>query len=162
MSLNVSIEIVGNGLCAVPENVRQTAGHDTPVVPSKVFGFYTNTSINRNLNDFVHCLTEQPIDGLKGVAVMLPLGQQLIQNFCIGPGGGVEQDYSTVVSSGQQLLEGIFCRGLSIVVPIHIGEAPKDRFVPQLLRLLQIFFTIDPLGRPIKFWQFFPCNCRKE
>ena len=49
MSLNVSIEIVGNGLCAVPENVRQTAGHDTQVVPYKVFVFYTNTSINWNL-----------------------------------------------------------------------------------------------------------------
>ena len=48
LSLNVSIEIVGNGLCAVPENVRQTARNDTQVVPYKVFVFYTNTSLNRN------------------------------------------------------------------------------------------------------------------
>ena len=41
--------IVGNGLCAVPENVRQTARNDTQVVPYKVFAFYTNTSINWNL-----------------------------------------------------------------------------------------------------------------
>jgi hypothetical protein len=42
--------IVGNGLCAVPENVRQMARNDTQVVPYKVFAFYANTSINRNLN----------------------------------------------------------------------------------------------------------------
>ena len=41
--------IVGNGLCAVPENVRQMARNDTQVVPYKVFAFYANTSINRNL-----------------------------------------------------------------------------------------------------------------
>ena len=29
--------IVGNGLCAVPKNVRQMARNDTQVVPYKVF-----------------------------------------------------------------------------------------------------------------------------
>ena len=45
--------IVGNGLCAVPENVRQITRNDTQVVPYKVFAFYTNTSINPNLKYFI-------------------------------------------------------------------------------------------------------------
>ena len=45
--------IVGNGLCAVPKNVRQMARNDTQVVPYKVFAFYANTSINRDWEKFI-------------------------------------------------------------------------------------------------------------
>ena len=44
--------IVGNGLCAVPKNVRQMARNDTQVVPYKVFAQNANTLINWDLSQY--------------------------------------------------------------------------------------------------------------
>ena len=72
----------------------------------------------------------------------------------------MEQHHGAVVGAGNELGKSRLCGGLLVVVPIHIGKAPENRFITQFLSHFQIFLTVDPLGRPVVFGQllagFFP------
>ena len=72
----IEVFIVGNGLCAVPENVRQMERNDTQVVPYKVFAFYANTSINRNL-----ILGGQFLNFLRNLSISCNLTENFIQHL---------------------------------------------------------------------------------
>ena len=82
--------------------------------------------------------------------------QQFIQNICVGLGGAVEQHNGAGVDAGQQLVIGLFRRGLLVGVPVHIGQAPENRLVSQCLGLFQIAFAEFPLGRAVIFFHLFP------
>ena len=71
----IGVFIVGYGLCAVPENVRQITGNDTQVVPYKVFAFYANTSINWNLQLFQVDNTGDGLQLVDDLHMVLPLLQ---------------------------------------------------------------------------------------
>ena len=63
----------------------------------------------------------------------------------------MEQHHRAAVGPGQELSEGLLPGRLGVVVPVHIGKAPENSFIPQLLGHLQIFFAVDPLGRTVVF-----------
>ena len=66
----------------------------------------------------------------------------------------MEQHHRPIVDPGDELRKSGVCRGLLVVVPIHIGKAPKHRLVAQLLGIAQIVLAVDPLGWTVVFGHF--------
>ena len=63
----------------------------------------------------------------------------------------MQQHHCAGVGPRQQLGEGLLPGGLGIVVPVHVGKAPENRPVAQLLRHAQVFLTVYSLRRAVVF-----------
>ena len=98
-------------------------------------------------------LLVQLLQVAEGIAHILPLGQQLIEDGGVGFGGGVEQHHRSVVDPGQQLGESFLLRGLVIVALVGIRKAPEYRPVTQIPGHFQILLAVNTLGRPVVFGQ---------
>ena len=92
----------------------------------------------------------QLLQRCEAVAHSLPFCQQLVENIRVGRGGGVEEDDCAVVDTGQELGKRLFRRRLIVGVPVHIGQAPEDGFVPQRLGLAEIVLAVLALGRTVE------------
>ena len=100
----------------------------------------------------------QLVQGGEGVAHLLPLGQQVIQDRSVGGGGRVEQHDGSVVDAGQQFGIGLLRRRLIVRVPVHIGQTPEHGGVSQLLGLLQILHTVFSLRRAVELGERLSCG----
>ncbi|CAN3971772.1 Stage 0 sporulation A-like protein, partial [Dysosmobacter welbionis] len=100
----------------------------------------------------------QLVQGGEGVAHLLPLGQQVIQDRGVGGGGRVEQHDGSVVDAGQQFGIGLLRRRLIVRVPVHIGQTPEHGGVSQLLGLLQILHTVFSLRRAVELGERLSCG----
>ena len=94
-------------------------------------------------------LWKKLVDGFKAVAHVFPFSEQFIQNGGVGLGGGVQQHHRAVVGSGNKLTESLLLGGPGIVIPVLVGKTPENGLIAQFFRHLQIFFTINSLGRPV-------------
>ena len=65
----------------------------------------------------------------EGIPHLLPLAQQLVQDFSVRPRGRVKQHDSAVMDSRQKLGVGLIVGGLAVGVPVNVCQTPKDGFI---------------------------------
>ncbi len=95
--------------------------------------------------------TQNSLERSKCISHFFPFAQQFIQNLSVCGRSIVQQDNGTRVDPFQKLIEGFLFGRLFVLVPVYVGKAPEEGFIPKLLCHRQICCAVNSLRRPVEF-----------
>ena len=74
----------------------------------------------------------------------------------------MEKDDGAGMDAAEKLLEGFLLRGLFVLVPVHVSQAPEKGGITELLCHLKVGFAVFSLGRAVVFFHSLARDFRKQ